>query len=82
MFWHIDDQGNDSSRWIDPETGIEAGPVYVNSTGWLTIIGWLADNGKLLNQEAWVGLFGKIKVKDKDEGSEATTSTQWIPLQY
>lgn len=82
MFWHIDDQGNDSSRWIDPETGIEAGPVYVNSTGWLTIIGWLADNGKLLNQEAWVGLFGKINVKDKDESSESTTSTQWIPLQY
>lgn len=81
MYWHIDDQGQDSSLWIDPETDMEAGPVYVPSTGWLTIVGWLADNGKVLNQEAWVGLFGKINVKGSDSTS-STPATQWVPLQY
>ena len=81
MYWHIDDQGQDSSLWIDPETDMEAGPVYVPSTGWLTIVGWLADNGKVLNQEAWVGLFGKINVKGSDQIS-STPATQWVPLQY
>lgn len=80
LFWHFDDQTRDSSEWIDPEIGMASGPVYVNRTGWLSITGWLADNGNILAQDAWVGLFGLIYVKDENDSSIITS--QWVPLQY
>lgn len=80
LYWHFDDQGRDSSEWIDPATTLARGPTVVNKTGWLTMTGWLADNGNVLLQDAWVGLFGYINVRSEDDSS--TISHKWVPLQY
>lgn len=58
MYFRIDDTGVDSSKWIDPETKSEAGYQTCKYSGFLTMFGWLADNGNVLAQDAWVGLYG------------------------
>lgn len=80
LYWHFDDQGRDSSEWIDPETQLPAGATIVNNSGWLTITGWLADNGNVLMQDAWVGLFGYINARNDDDPT--IIERKWIPLQY
>jgi len=80
LYWHLDDQGRDSSEWIDPETQLPGGPVTVNNNGWLTITGWLADNGNVLMQDAWVGLFGYINARDDNDPT--VLQHKWVPLQY
>ena len=76
MYFRIDDNGVDSSKWIDPETRAEAGYVECPYSGFLTMFGWLADNGNVLAQDAWVGLYGQIYVTTKN-GDRAQ---KWIPL--
>ena len=76
MYFRIDDNGVDSSKWIDPETRAEAGYVECQYSGFLTMFGWLADNGNVLAQDAWVGLYGQIYVTTKN-GDRAQ---KWIPL--
>lgn len=81
MHWHIDDNGTDSTKWIDPQTntyGAEFG-VPCTHTGFLTIYGWLADRGGVLPQNAWVGLYGNIQMyngKDAD-----VQQNKWVLLQ-
>ena len=77
MYFRIDDNGVDSSKWIDPETRAEAGYEECPYSGYLTMFGWLADNGNVLAQDAWVALYGQVYVT-------LTTGEQvqkWIPLQ-
>lgn len=77
MYFRIDDNGVDSSKWIDPETRAEAGYEVCPYSGYLTMFGWLADNGNVLAQDAWVALYGQVYVT-------LTTGEQvqkWIPLQ-
>ena len=59
MKWKFDDGGNDSSLAKD-EYGNKYGYIRCRKTGHLTIYGWLADNGNVSPQEAWVGLFGQV----------------------
>lgn len=77
MYFRIDDTGVDSSKWIDPETKSEAGYQTCKYSGFLTMFGWLADNGNVLAQDAWVGLYGQI-YSILDDGSQ---QQRWIPLQ-
>lgn len=58
MYFRLDDNGTDSTMWIDPETSTKAGPVTCTRSGYLTLFGWLADNGNVLAQDAWVALYG------------------------
>lgn len=77
MYFRIDDNGVDSSKWIDPETRAEVGYAECPYSGYLTMFGWLADNGNVLAQDAWVALYGHVYV-----ASETGVQTQkWIPLQ-
>lgn len=59
LYWHIDHNQNDSSTWVD-EYGAVAGPVVCPHTGNLVCYGWLADNGGVQPQAAWVGMFGMV----------------------
>lgn len=77
MYFRIDDTGVDSSKWIDPETKSEAGYQTCKYSGFLTMFGWLADNGNVLAQDAWVGLYGQI-YSILEDGSQ---QQRWIPLQ-
>ena len=47
-----------------------------NHTGYLTLYGWLADDGKVLPQEAWVALCGTIKNPNKENDDD-----YWVILQ-
>lgn len=77
IYFRIDDNGNDSSKWIDPSTKLEAGYVECPQTGFLTMFGWLADNGNVLAQDAWIGLYAQMYV----ETGDGTLVQKWIPLQ-
>lgn len=77
VYFRINDNGVDSSKWIDPETKAEAGYVECPYSGYLTMFGWLADNGNVLAQDAWVALYGRIGVT-LNTGDHAK---KWIPLQ-
>jgi len=60
MYFRLDDNGTDSSKWIDPETSAPVGAAVCTRTGYLTLFGWLADNGNVLAQDAWVALYAQI----------------------
>ena len=77
MYFRIDDNGVDSSKWISPETHGEVGYRVCPHTGYLTIVGWLADNGNVLPQNAWVALYGQVYTTS---GTSQKTPN-WIPLQ-
>lgn len=77
MYFRIDDNGVDSSKWIDPETRAEAGYQKCPYSGYLTMFGWLADNGNVLAQDAWVGLYGQIGATL----ANGQIVQKWIPLQ-
>ena len=81
MHWHIDDGQTDSTTWIDPQTNSVGQPdgVRCEHTGFLTIYGWLADNGMVLPQNAWVGLYAKMYVQKENQISP--TGGQWVLLQ-
>lgn len=59
-FWHIDDQKTDSSESMDPSTGSIGGYQTIAQTGMLVICGWLADNGNISPENAWISLQAKI----------------------
>lgn len=83
MYWHIDDLGRDSTQWMNPEfqnQKTEANGVECQRTGYLTMFGWLADNGNVRPADAWVGLFAQLNVRDTDS-SEQGVRTKWILLQ-
>jgi len=74
-FWRIDDQGTDSGKAIyDNESATEDRYETIRDTGNLVVWGWLADNGEVEPEMAWVGLYGKLKC----EGFGNTHD--WIPL--
>lgn len=76
--WHIDAGNTDSSKTVDKfqNTGPNNG-VIIKETGILTIYGWIASNSEIAAQEAWVGLFGNVKVKSEDGKIKST----WQALQ-
>lgn len=81
MHWHIDDNGTDSTKWIDPQTntyGAEYG-VKCTHSGFLTIYGWLADKGGVLPQNAWVGLYGNVQMYNGVDGD--IQHNKWVLLQ-
>lgn len=75
LYWHINHNQRDSSEWID-EYGNIAGSVICNHTGNLVCYGWLADNGNVRPETAWVGLFGRIKINDNN-----SSKSTWVALQ-
>ena len=77
IYFRMDDNGTDSSKWIDPETSAPAGAVVCPRTGYLTLFGWLADNGNVLAQDAWVGLYAQILLASESSSPQY----RWIPLQ-
>lgn len=80
IYFRLNDNGTDSSKWIDPETSAPAapaGPARCNRTGYLTLFGWLADNGNVLPQDAWVALYAKIRLAS----DTSTPQYRWIPIQ-
>ena len=77
MYFRLDDNGTDSSKWIDPETSAPAGAAVCTRTGYLTLFGWLADNGNVLAQDAWVALYAQILLASES----STPQYRWIPIQ-
>lgn len=68
-YWRID--GNDSSKSVyDTRSNSTDGYEEMRDTGQLVVWGWLADNGDVSPEMAWVGLFGVIKC-------EGYGTTQW-----
>ena len=77
MKWQFDQDGRDSEQFIlDPYSNQRALPVFAKHTGNLVVYGWLADNGNVAAQEAWVGLFGKVNI-----GNQDTQEKKWVALQ-
>ena len=75
MIWRIPEGKTDSTQYVD-EYGIpDSNGVECARTGQLVVYGWLADNGGVLPQEAWVALYGKI------ETSTTSTEAKWTILQ-
>ena len=73
MYWHIDHNQFDSSEWLD-EYGAKAGAAICKYTGNLVCYGWLADNGNVRPEQAWVGIYGHVKC-----GSDS--QLKWVALQ-
>ena len=64
-FWHIDDK--DSSKAIyDTRSATIDRYEKMRDTGQLVVWGWLADNGNVSPEMAWVGLFAAIKREGDD----------------
>ena len=83
MYWHIDDGKRDSAEWMNPEFNgrkTEVNGVECQHSGYLTMYGWIADNGNVKPSQAWVGLYGKIAVRDQDSVS-GTMNEKWVLLQ-
>lgn len=82
LIWHFDDNTNDSSLFIVDETTPtpqRAGYISCNQSGWLNIYGWITDGGNVLPQEAWVGLFAKLKVINQtDPATEADAAEERV----
>mgnify|MGYP003370721930 FL=1 len=77
MVWRFDQDGRDSSQFIlDQYSNQKAGPVFAKHTGNLVVYGWLADNGNVAAQEAWVGLFGYVTI-----GDIQSQRKRWVALQ-
>ena len=80
MHWHFDDNTRDSTEWMNPEKAnqkTEKHGVLCRQSGWLTIYGWLADNGYVLPQDCWVGLYGKVGIYD----GVKQLNDKWVLLQ-
>ena len=69
LYWRIDHNQRDSSKWLD-EFGVEAGAATCPYTGNLVCYGWLADNGDVRPEQAWVGLFGHVQCGTASGSSE------------
>ena len=66
-FWQIDDGGTDSSQSIkDKASGSRDGYEEIRETGNLVMWGWLADQGEVDPELAWVGLFARLKAEGMD----------------
>ena len=77
MKWQFDQDGRDSDEFmLDPYSNQRANPVFAKYSGNLVVYGWLADNGNVAAQEAWVGLFGKVGI-----GSQDSEVKRWVALQ-
>jgi hypothetical protein len=61
LHFRIDDGGRDSSEFMTT-TGEAAGYENCPYTGQLVVYGWLADQGGVMAQDAWVGLYGYMNV--------------------
>lgn len=82
MHWHFDDNTRDSTEWMNPEKAnqkTEKHGVMCKQSGWLTVYGWLADNGYVLPQDCWVGLYGKVGIYD--DVNEKQLNDKWVLLQ-
>lgn len=75
MHWKIGENQKDSSEYIDT-TGYPVGPKVCTHTGNLVIYGWLADNGDVDPQDAWVGLYGCMHTSVDDDNER-----DWVLLQ-
>lgn len=75
MHWKIGENQKDSSEYVDT-TGYPVGPKVCTHTGNLVIYGWLADNGDVEPQDAWVGLYGCLHTNADKENER-----DWVLLQ-
>lgn len=76
MHWHFDNQTRDTADFTWPD-GSKHEFETCAKTGNLVVYGWLADNGSVLPQEAWVALYGLIKCGTSDDGYQ----DNWVALQ-
>ena len=84
--WHIDDQSTDSSTSKDEVAGSIGSYVQMKKTGMLVMWGWLADNGNVRPQDAWVALYAKIKdnlevpimLQPWIQGKESSKTLQYV----
>ena len=75
-FWRIEQNSDDSSEYVyDTRSNSIDGYEEMRDTGQLVMWGWLADNGTVEAQNAWVGLFASMKSEGND-----TTQTIDIPI--
>ena len=82
-FWRID--ANDSSKYVyDTRSGTTDGYEEMRDTGNLVVWGWLADNGDVSPEMAWVGMFSYMKYEGGDNTHvDVPISIQpWIRGQY
>ena len=77
MYWHIDHGQRDSSLYVDTN-GALAGGVTCRHTGNLICYGWLADNGNVRPENAWVALFGQVLCPIDRDGN---LGKKWVALQ-
>lgn len=74
--WKIENGRYDSSESYDSD-GFPMEYVQINQdTGYLTVYGWLASYKDVKPQNAWVGLYGKMVIGDKDSPNQ-----DWVLLQ-
>jgi hypothetical protein len=79
LHFRIDDGGRDSSEF-ETTDGTAAGYEKCPYTGQLIIYGWLADQGGVMAQDAWVGLYGLVNIiNDSKEMSQKWTLLQVQP---
>ena len=78
LMWNIDSGQRDSSLFVNPETGLQAGYLICPDTGFLVMYGWLADNGNLNPEECWVGLFSEIENEDGKRRATLIQMQPWI----
>lgn len=77
MVLKIPEGGNDSEAYVGTSE-TEGKTITCDHSGLLTIYGWLTDDGNVQPQEAWVGLYGKVRTT----GSSGVQSTsEWVLLQ-
>lgn len=79
MVLKIPEGGNDSEAYAGTsETEGEGKTITCSRSGLLTIYGWLTDDGNVQPQEAWVGLYGKVRTT---ENSVVKSMPEWVLLQ-
>lgn len=91
-FWRIDQNKNDSSDTIYDYSQTASGSVGTKSkdqyqemadTGQLVVWGWLADNGNVAANHAWVGMFAQMKYEGGEDYVDLPISIHpWIRGQY
>lgn len=86
-FWKIDHNQKDSSTMLyDGMSWARQGEVEIKDSGNLVIWGWLADQGDIDPEYAWVGLFGRLGFSSttsfsKDDPNSNQTKLPWFPIQ-
>ena len=64
-YWHIDDDGTDSSQAVRDDMSQTVDPYEtIRDTGVLVVWGWLADKGDVQAYQAWVAMMACIKPED------------------